>query len=358
MNRIRAYPKYLALLAALLFGISAPLAKLLLGEIDPILLAAFLYLGSGIGLLIIKILQKIKKSSKNVEAKIKKTDFIWLAGATLAGGIAAPIILLFSLRNTPIATASLLLNFECVATTLIATLVFKESVSRRAWRAIIAITLASIILSINQNSAWGFSLGAIGIVAACIFWGIDNNLTRNISAKDPLTIVTIKGLVAGTFSLVLAILLGNQIPRWDILLGAMTLGYMSYGLSIVLFIRAMRGLGAARTSALFSTAPLAGLTMSIILFHETPNSMLFLALPLMVIGTIFLVSEEHVHKHVHELIVHEHSHNHIDGHHKHSHGDDVKSAQSHSHSHDHHYFDHKHNHMPDIHHRHTHISAT
>ena len=358
LNRTHAYPVFLALLAALLFGVSAPLAKLLLGEIEPILLAAFLYLGSGFGLLLIKILQKIEKSSKTAEAKIKNTDFIWLAGATLAGGIAAPIILLFSLRDTPAATASLLLNFESVATTLIAAIAFKEFVSRRAWWAVITITSASIILSVNQNSAWGFSLGAIGIVAACVFWGFDNNLTRNISAKDPLTIVTIKGLVAGTFSLALAILAGNQIPSWIILLRAMILGSLSYGLSIVLFIRAMRGLGAARTSALFSTAPLAGLTMSIFLFHETPNSMLLLALPLMVVGTIFLVYEEHDHKHVHDLVVHEHSHNHIDGHHKHSHDDDVISAHSHSHSHEHRFFEHKHHHMPDIHHRHTHISET
>lgn len=211
-NRTHIYPFVLALLAALLFGTSAPFGKLLLGEVEPIMLAALLYLGCGCGLLIIKAWQFIRKSSMSPEAKLKKIDLPWLAGATLAGGIIAPIILLFSLRATRAATASLLLNFEAVATTLIAALAFKEPVSRRAWWAILTITLASTLLSINLKASWGFSIGVLGILLACILWGIDNNLTRNISTKDPITIVTIKGLVAGTFSLALAILVGNPLP--------------------------------------------------------------------------------------------------------------------------------------------------
>lgn len=354
MSRNHVYPIIQALIAALLFGISAPLAKLLLGEVEPIPLAAFLYLGSGIGLLGIKIYQRISQRSSDNEAQIKKPDLVWLAGAVLAGGVAAPITLLFSLQKTPAATASLLLNFEGVATTLIAVLAFKESISRRAWWAIALITLSSIFLSINLNASWGFSIGALGIIAACIFWGIDNNFTRNISAKDPLMIVTIKGLGAGSFSLGMALILGNKLPALGVILGAMVLGSLSYGISIVLFIRAMRGLGAARTSAFFGTAPLAGMILSFLLFREFPSWMFIIALPLMVIGTLFLVSEQHEHHHIHEMTIHEHSHVHDDGHHEHDH--EGEYAQKHSHIHRHDELAHTHDHMPDLHHRHIHPS--
>ncbi|MBI5943365.1 MAG: DMT family transporter [Chloroflexi bacterium] len=356
MNRQHIYPITQALIAAVLFGASAPLAKLLLGEVEPIPLAAFLYLGSGLGLLGIKVYQRISQRGPDSEAQIKKSDIPWLAGAILAGGVAAPITLLFSLKNTPAATASLLLNFEGVATTLIAALAFHESISRRAWWAIVFITLSSIFLSVNLNLNWGLSLGALGVVGACILWGIDNNFTRNISAKDPLMIVTIKGLAAGSFSFILANILGSKFPAAGIALGAMLLGSLSYGVSIVLFIHAMRGLGAARTSALFGIAPLAGMILSFILIREFPNWMFFIALPLMVIGTLFLVSEEHEHDHVHEMTVHEHSHTHDDGHHIHEHEGGHKQKHSHIHSHDD--VTHSHHHLPDTHHRHTHSTVS
>jgi drug/metabolite transporter (DMT)-like permease len=356
MNRTQTYSILQALIAALLFGASAPLSKLLLGEIEPILLAAFLYLGSGFGLFAIKIFQRFYRRSPDREAQIKKSDFGWLAGALLAGGVAAPIILLFSLQNTPAATASLLLNFECVATTVIAALAFKESISRRAWWAIALITLSSILLSINLGAAWGFSLGALGIIAACILWGMDNNFTRNISAKDPLMIVMIKGLGAGGFSLGLAVFLGNKFPAVGVIFGAMVLGSLSYGASIVLFIRAMRNLGAARTSALFGTAPLAGMILSFVLFREFPSWTFFIALPLMVFGAVFLLNEKHEHYHVHEMTIHEHSHTHDDGHHGHAHPDE--NVRRHSHVHNHYKISHAHHHMPDLHHRHIHPSKS
>ncbi len=352
MNRSHVSPIIQALIAALLFGTSAPLAKLLLGEVEPIPLAAFLYLGSGIGLLGIKLFQRINQQGLDTEAQIRKPDYLWLAGAIIAGGIAAPITLLFSLQSTPAATASLLLSFEGVATTLIAFFAFKESISRRAWWAIALITLASIFLSVNLNAEWGFSLGALGIIAACILWGIDNNFTRNISAKDPLIIVTVKGLGAGSFSLGMAVILGNKLPTWEVILGALVLGSLSYGASIVLFIHAMRGLGAARTSALFSSAPLSGMLLSFLLFRELPSWLFFVAFPLMLAGTLFLVSEEHEHFHVHEITVHEHAHVHNDGHHIHAH--EGKYAQKHSHIHKHGKLAHEHHHMPDLHHRHVH----
>ena len=340
------------LFAALLFGASAPLSKLLLGDVEPIPLAAFLYLGSGIGLLGIKLIQRLNRTQIAQEAKIEKSDFGWLAGAIIAGGIAAPITLLFSLRSTPGATASLLLNFEGVATTFIAFLVFKEAISRRVWWAIGLVTLASIILSIDFQAAWGFSLGALGIVLACVFWGIDNNFTRNISAKDPLVIVIIKGLVSGSFSLILALILGNQIPAWDVILKMLALGSLSYGVSIVLFIHSLRSLGAARTSTLFSTAPIVGIILSMVIFSEMPTWLFFIAFPLMIWGAILLVNDDHVHDHIHESILHEHAHNHADGHHNHVHEDNL--AKKHSHIHTHEELSHAHSHMPDIHHRHIH----
>ena len=352
MKRNNFYPIIQALLAAFLFGVSAPLAKLLLGEIEPIPLAAFLYLGSGFGLIIIKIFQRIDKNKENKEAQINKKDYLWLAGAVIAGGIAAPIILLFSLKNTPASTASLLLNFEGVATTLIAVAAFREAISHRAWWAVGLITLASIILSLNISAGWGFSLGALGIVIACILWGIDNNFTRNISAKDPISIVAIKGFVAGSFSLILAFSLGNSFPSLGIILLAMLLGCFCYGFSIVLFIRAMRSLGAARTSAVFGSAPLAGMILSFIVFKELPGWMFFVAIPLMIIGTLFLTGEEHVHQHLHRAIIHEHAHTHQDGHHTHDHNG--MKIQSHSHMHNHLEVEHSHHHMPDTHHRHEH----
>jgi drug/metabolite transporter (DMT)-like permease len=356
VNRDHIYLVFQALLAAFLFGMSAPISKFLLGEITPILLAAFLYLGAGISLLIIMGLQRLGKKSNPTEAQIKKADLPWLAGAILTGGIAAPITLLFSIRGTPAGTASLLLNFEGVSTTLIAALVFKESLSRQALWAILSITFASVLLSTNLNSDWGLSISALGILIACILWGMDNNFTRNISAKDPLAIVTIKGLVAGSFSLVFATVLGDQIPGINIVAGAMLLGCMGYGLSIVLFVYAMRGLGAARTSALFGTAPLAGVVVSSLLFRETYGISFTIAVPLMLIGTMLLAREAHSHNHVHEKAVHEHRHRHDDIHHVHIHTQEEFQAQSHSHLHSHDHLEHEHPHLPDIQHRHAHIS--
>jgi len=357
MKRNHLYSIFLAILAALLFGASAPLAKLLLGNIEPLLLAALLYLGSGLGLLGIKGLQRLGGTTTDREAGITRPDIKWLTGATLAGGVAAPIILMFGLRSTPAATASLLLNFEGVATTIIAAMVFREGVSRHTWGAIAAITLASILLSLNPGSEWGFSLGAVGILGACVLWGMDNNLTRNISAKDPISIVTIKGLAAGSFSLLLAILVGNHLPGWTTMLLALLLGAFSYGLSITLFIRAMRGLGAARTSALYGTAPLAGLILSFLLFSEPVSLLFWVAVPLMAVGTIFLVYEVHDHHHIHVSVEHEHAHTHDDGHHDHEHDNGLISSTSHSHIHDHLRLEHAHHHMPDINHRHTHVSG-
>lgn len=352
MNRTHLSAILQAFVAALLFGASAPLAKLLLGEIEPIPLAAFLYLGSGLGLSGVKLFQRIFARGEAKEASIRKADLGWLLGAILAGGVAAPITLLFSLQSTPAATASLLLNFEGVATTLIAFIAFNEAISRRAWGAIGLMTLASGLLSLNLTGEWGFSLGALGTLAACVLWGLDNNFTRNICAKDPLVIVTVKGLCAGSFSLGMALVLGHPFPAWGSIVGALVLGSLSYGASIVLFIHAMRGLGAARTSALFSTAPIAGILLSFIIFQEMPGWLFVIALPIMVVGAVLFVNDEHEHAHTHEALLHDHAHSHDDNHHAHDYEGDF--ARKHSHPHRHASLTHMHPHMPDIHHRHIH----
>ncbi len=354
MKSSRIIPVVQALLAAFLFGASAPLSKLLLGETSPVLLAALLYLGSGFGLLCVKLMEK-KVQYEQKEARLARSDWPWLFGAILAGGVIAPIMLMISLRHAPAATASLLLNFEGVATTLIAAIVFKEAIGRRAWWAIGLITLASILLSADFTNQWGFSLSALGILAACVMWGVDNNLTRNISAKDPLVIVTVKGLAAGLVSLIIAVALGNTFPSPGVTLLALLLGSLSYGLSIFLFVHAMRGLGAGRTSALFGTAPLAGILLSFLIFREIPGIFFFIALLVIASGAYILLIEDHDHVHVHENIVHEHRHTHNDGHHVHEHV--VESArQSHSHVHAHDILEHAHDHAPDIHHRHSHAT--
>ena len=333
MRSIKTISYLQAFLAAILFGASAPLAKLLLGEIQPVMLAGLLYLGSGFGLLLLKGVQSLTSGGKPIEARLAGRDFTWLTFAILAGGIAAPILLLISLNKTPASTASLLLNFEAVATALIAWLIFREALGKRALVAILLITVAGILLSMDFSGNWGFSLGALGILAACILWGMDNNFTRNISAKDPVFITMVKGLAGGVFSFVLALSLGNPIPPIGSILAALALGSMSYGASIVLFIRAMRGLGAARTSALFNIAPLVGVILSLILFRNQPGLMFFITIPLILLGAYLLIFETHTHAHLHQAVVHDHVHTHDDGHHAHQHEDSEVGKHSHMHEH-------------------------
>ena len=333
-----------AILAALFFGASAPVSKLLLVDVAPVLMAAFLYLGSGTGISLIKLYQRFSRNQK--EAGIKRPDVRWLAGAIVSGGILAPILLMVSLNNTPASTASLLLNFEGVGTTVLALLFFHESISRRALGAIAAITIASILLSTNFGSDWGMSLDAFGVLGACILWGVDNNLTRNISAKDPLTIVAWKGLVAGSFSLILGLILGQHLPALITILSIFLLGFISYGFSTMLFIYSMRGLGAARTSALYGTAPLAGVLLSILIFKDPITFLFIIAAILMITGALLLANEEHAHFHIHMPVVHEHRHSH-DEFHTHAESDLI-----HAHEHEHPHTEHEHEHMPDIHHRH------
>lgn len=347
------YPIIQALFAAALFGASAPFAKLLLGEVEPVLLAGLLYLGSGLSAALLGWGQRVRAKGVIVEAGLARREWPWLAGAVLAGGILAPIVLLFSLRVTAAATASLLLNFEGLATTLIAVWFFREAISRKIAGAIGLIAAASIILSWDSQGEWGLSLGALGILLACVLWGLDNNFTRHISAKNPLTIVAVKGLVAGSFSLLLGLVLGNPLPGLSTVLGAMVLGSLSYGLSIMLFILAMREMGAARSSALFSTAPFIGALLSFLILRDPLDGRFVVGLLVMGLGAFLLVGEDHGHAHHHTYLTHEHRHRHDDDHHSHNHTNQSVPLD-HSHPHEHPAGPHEHPHAPDLHHRHDH----
>lgn len=351
------YPLVQVILAAILFGASAPLSKILLGQVAPVMLAALLYLGSGIGLILFKIFQRAVKRKENEEAPLGKKDLLWLLGAVFFGGAAAPILNMSGLQITPASTASLLLNFEGVATTVIAAVFFKEAIGKRAWSAVLLVTFAGIILSWDFTNQWGLSKGAFFIILACICWGMDNNFTRNISLKDPFSIVIIKGLGAGSFSLLLSLLLKVEVPGAYIIISGMLLGFFSYGLSILLFVIAMRGLGSARTSTLFGMAPFIGALISFLICGDKPQITFIISLPLMLLGAVLLLRENHCHKHLHRAVTHEHRHCHTDGHHNHVHAPgEVPEDGYHSHMHSHEEMWHEHEHVPDIHHRHKHDS--
>ncbi len=348
----------LALIAAALFGASAPLAKILLADIEPVTLAAFLYLGSGIGCAAILAARRLRARSNAAtgEARLAVRDLPWLSGAVVAGGVAAPIVLLLGLRTTPAATASLLLNFEIVTTTLVAALVFREATGPRVWAAVALVMLGCALLSLRIEERWGLSMGAIGVLAACLLWGIDNNLTRKVAGKDPIAIVAIKGLGAGLCSLALTFGIGAAFPTARVTVEAMALGFACYGLSIALFIGALRHLGAARTGALFGTAPFQGALLSFIVFRESPDLLFVASLPLMSGGALLLLREAHGHGHDHAELFHEHRHQHDDGHHDHDHeaGEIPVDGGRHSHPHRHAPVTHAHEHTPDLHHEHRH----
>lgn len=355
MSQTKIYPITMAVVAAALFGASAPLTKILLVDVEPMPLAAFLYLGSGLGLLLFQTGSCLGRRRVYCEASLEKKDFPWLLGAVFFGGVAAPIILMFSLQSTPASTASLLLNFEGVSTAVIAIIFFRENAGRTVVAAIIMITAGSILLSWDFSNTWGISLGAVGILTACMCWGIDNNFTGKISSRNPYSIVTVKGLGAGSCSLLLSLLAGCHIPLLLPMLLAMLVGFFCYGLSIVLFVFAMRSLGSARTSAFFGMAPFIGAVLSFVLLQELPSVMLMLALPLMIGGAVLLLREKHTHRHLHPSTEHEHRHDHCDGHHDHEHPDStLENSQSHCHLHAHEECEHEHGHYPDTHHKHGH----
>lgn len=340
------------LLAALLFGLSTPLAKTLVGGIDPVLLAGLLYLGSGIGLSAWWIGKRRRHPQKH--RPLKRAELPWLAGAVLCGGILSPALLMVGLSLSLASTASLLLNLEGVLTALLAWVFWKENCDRRVVVGIFAITCGGILLSVSGQSGFAFSWGSLLICLACLGWAIDNNLTRQISAADATEIALIKGLVAGVVNLSIALIfLGAKLPPLATISGAMTIGFLGYGVSLALFVLALRHLGTARTGAYFSTAPFVGAVVAVFVLKEPLTLELVAASLLMGLGLWLHLTEKHEHLHHHELMVHEHEHVH-DEHHQHKHSPDDPPGEPHSHAHTHKPMSHGHPHFPDLHHRHDH----
>jgi len=333
-----------ALAAALLFGASTPCAKLLLGEVDPWLLAGILYLGSGLGL------SALRWVRRKEAAPLGRGDGKWLAGAVLAGGVAGPVLLLYGLAHTTAATSSLLLNAEGVLTALLAWIVFRENAGRRVVLGMAAIIAGAVVLSWPQGSV-AASWPAFAILAACLCWAIDNNLTRKVSLRDPVQIAAIKGLGAGIGNLALALAWGAPLPAPGVVAIGAALGLFGYGLSLVAFVVALRDLGTARTGAYFSTAPFAGAALAVALLGEPLSPGLLAAALLMGVGVWLHLTERHEHLHRHEALEHEHAHTH-DEHHRHHGGHEP--AGEHVHPHRHEPLTHCHPHFPDAHHRHTH----
>jgi drug/metabolite transporter (DMT)-like permease len=346
-----------AILSAMLFGASTPLAKLLLGDgMHPQLLAGLFYLGSGFGLAAVQGIRKLA-GPPSKETPLARADMPRLAIAVLLGGIVAPVLLLLGLVRTSAAAAALLLNLEGVATMGLAWLAFRENVDRRLLLGALAITAGAALLSISAPSggspAAGAALGPLLIAAACISWGIDNNVTRGLSGADPLQITMVKGLVAGTVNVSLALLSGAHLPSASLILTAALVGFFGYGVSLTFFVRALRYLGAARTSAYFSTAPFIGAVLALAIFSGTLSIPLVIAGGLMALGVYLHLSESHGHQHSHDVLEHDHSHTH-DEHHRHSHEAGMPPGEPHAHRHRHAPLVHNHPHYPDLHHHHDH----
>lgn len=339
----------LALASAALFGASPPLSKLLLGATSPFMLAGLLYLGAGLGLAVYYFFRRSIGTAEN-EASLGKSDMPWLVLAIAMGGVLAPVLLMSGLSLTSASNAALLLNLEGLATMAIAWLVFHENVDRRLLLGAFAILAGAVLLS-WEGQGIAFNRGAVLVAGACLAWGIDNNLTRKISAADPVAIAMLKGLIAGSVNVVLAMLVGGTLPAPAIIAAAGMLGLLAVGVSLVMFIHALRHLGTARTGAYYSLAPFIGAVLAIIVLDEPLTLKLLLAGILMGIGLWLHLAERHGHEHTHGALEHEHSHVH-DQHHQHSHEGPI--TEPHSHWHRHEPARHAHVHYPDLHHQHRH----
>ena len=340
-----------ALTAAALFGVATPCAKLLLGSIDPWLLAGLFYLGSGFGLAVWRF--AAMRGRTNAEASLSRRDLPWLAGAIVSGGVVGPVLLMIGLSATTASTASLLLTLEGAATALIAWFVFRENFDRRIALGLACIVAGAAVLCIQEDLRLAGLVGPAAIVAACVAWGIDNNLTRKVSLADPVEIAMLKGLIAGPVNLAIAFAGGARMPPLDAAGLAAVVGFLGYGVSLVLFVLALRHLGTARTGAYFSTAPFLGAVVALPLLDEPLTLQLIAAGVLMAVGVWLHLTERHEHGHEHEPIEHTHRHVH-DAHHRHAHALGDPLGEPHSHRHIHVRLRHAHPHVPDSHHRHTH----
>jgi drug/metabolite transporter (DMT)-like permease len=340
---------FYAIIAALCYSISTPVSKLLLTNVPPVFMAGLIYCGAGFGMFFIKIFGN--KAVHKKEAKITIQELPYTI-AMVVLDILAPVFLMIGLSKSTSATVSLLNNFEIVATSTIALIIFKESIGKRTWIAIVFITIASIILSADDIVDVSFSFGSIFVLLACACWGFENNCTSRLSLKDPLQIVTIKGIGSGLTSLIIAFIVKQYILNIQYIIITLMLGFIAYGLSIYFYIYAQRILGASRTSAYYALAPFIGAGVSFAIFQEIPRGSYVIALSSMIIGVYFTAFEKHEHLHIHQLIEHEHRHNHSDRHHNHIHA--IPLMGEHSHLHIHNMIEHTHAHTPDSHHLHEH----
>jgi drug/metabolite transporter (DMT)-like permease len=341
----------IALGSAALFGASTPAAKLLVGHVNPIVLAGLFYLGSGIGLSLFRRVRR--RGSVPAEAPLRGGDWAWFAAAAALGGVLAPVLLMTGLRTTPASIASLMLNLEGVFTALLAWFVFRENFDRRIFAGMLCILAGGAILSSGGAPAGGVPWSALAIAGACLAWAVDNNLTRKVSAGDPLQVASLKGLVAGSANLSLGVLAGAALPPLGLAAAAGVVGLIGYGVSLAMFVVALREIGTARTAAYFSVAPFVGTVASLVAFREPFTAALAGAGLLMGTGVWLHLSERHEHEHAHAGGEHEHRHLH-DEHHRHPHAPGAPPGEPHSHTHTHEPTVHAHPHYPDIHHRHAH----
>jgi drug/metabolite transporter (DMT)-like permease len=339
-----------ALAAALLFGASTPLAKQLLQHTSPVLLAGLLYLGSGIGLSVGRLVRDRGWRTPG----LRRVEWAWLLLAICFGGVLAPLLLMLGLARTSAASASLLLNLEAVLTALLAWIVFRENTDRRVVLGMALIVAGAAALA-GQGTSYmpGSGSGTLLIALACLCWALDNNLTRKVSASDAAFLAGLKGLAAGAVNTGLALFLGARVPGPAGIAEAMTIGLLGYGISLVLFVVALRGLGAARTGAYFSTAPFMGAAIAVLGFGDHPSPTFWVAAVLMAAGVWLHLQERHAHAHTHQPVRHTHRHAH-DEHHQHSHDFDWDGREAHTHEHAHALLTHSHPHYPDIHHEHQH----
>lgn len=341
-----------ALASAALFGVSTPAAKLLIGSVHPAVLAGLLYCGAGIGVALLRRLFPTIASGAP-EVPLTRADLPWLAGAIAAGGVAGPVLLMAGLASTSAATASLLLALEGAATALLAWFIFHEHVDRRIAAGMALLVAGALALAWTGTPTLDGLIGPLAIAGACLAWGLDNNLTRKVSLADPLQIVQLKGLIAGPFTLALGLLSGASVPPPGLAAAAGAIGFVSYGISLALFVVALRHLGAARTGAYFSIAPFVGSAVAIVLLGDQLTVQFAIAGVLMGIGVWLHLTERHTHVHDHEAMAHTHPHVH-DEHHRHRHGPDDPPGEPHTHAHQHRPMRHSHAHVPDMHHTHRH----
>ncbi|MBN1166036.1 MAG: EamA family transporter [Methanospirillaceae archaeon] len=351
--------EWYALAAAMLFGAAYPFSKLLLSGMGPVTLSAAVYAGAALATGIYYFGTRFVLPGRvSRETPLLQADIPWIAGSILIGCIGATTLLMISLQYTDAASASLLLSFEGVTTTLIAVCIFREHVGIRVGIALFLITTACLLVSYEPGAVLGISLGSAGVLLTTVAWGIETNLNRHLSGRDPVLLNFIRALISTTALFGIAALFSEPIPSLPFLAGALILGIFSFsGIAAIWFFLALRGLGAARTGSIIGTNPVIGIIVSICIFQIIPENLFYPAFLCVILGLVLLFSEQHSHLHIHEDERHEHSHNHLDGHHSHTHNpSDPPVGRNGYHSHLHHHDElvHNHPHRPDIHHRHSH----